>query len=116
MEIHLKNYDEVKWIHFNDCVINLSAEQQKLLANRQQVIVGIRPEKMDVSNSNYEFSVNVDISEMLGSEKIAYFEINGAKCSAKLDAQKQFFKELTLSFNTNDILFFDEETKKRIKI
>ena len=101
-------------IKFNDFVIGLSDEQKILLGDRKEVVVGIRPEKMDVLNSNYEFSVEVDISEMLGSEKIVYFSVNGAKCAAKLDAQKQFCKEITLKFNTNDFLFFEKESGKRI--
>lgn len=101
-------------IKFNDFVIGLSDEQKVLLTDGKEVIVGIRPEKMDVLNSNYEISVEVDISEMLGSEKIVYFNVNGAKCAAKLDAQKQFCKEITLKFNTNDFLFFEKETGKRI--
>ena len=101
-------------IKFNDFVIGLSDEQKVLLTDGKEVIVGIRPEKMDVLNSNYEISVEVDISEMLGSEKIVYFNVNGAKCAAKLDAQKQFCKEITLKFNANDFLFFEKETGKRI--
>lgn len=101
-------------IKFNDFVIGLSDEQKVLLGDRKEVIVGIRPEKMDVLNSNYEFGVDIDISEMLGSEKIVYFNVNGAKCAAKLDAQKQFCKEITLKFNTNDFLFFEKESGKRI--
>ena len=69
---------------------------------------------MDVLDANYDFTVNIDISEMLGSEKIVYFNINGEKCAAKLDAQKQFDKQITLKFNTEDFLFFDSETKERI--
>lgn len=101
-------------IKFNDFVIGLSDEQKVLLGDRKEVIVGIRPEKMDVLSSNYEFGVDIDISEMLGSEKIVYFNVNGAKCAAKLDAQKQFCKEITLKFNTNDFLFFEKESGKRI--
>lgn len=101
-------------VKFNDFVIGLSDEQKALLGDRKEVVVGIRPEKMDLLNANYEFSVDVEISEMLGSEKIVYFNVNGAKCAAKLDAQKQFCKEITLKFNTNDFLFFEKETGKRI--
>lgn len=102
-------------IQFNDdYVIVLSDEQKSLIKDRKEVIIGIRPEKTDVINSNYRFTVPVEIAEMLGSEKIVYFNINGSKCCAKVDAQKQFEKEITLNFNTNDFLFFDTETKNRI--
>ena len=101
-------------IKFNDYVINLSDKQKDTIKDRKTVIIGIRPEKMDVLDANYDFTVNIDISEMLGSEKIVYFNINGEKCAAKLDAQKQFDKQITLKFNTEDFLFFDSETKERI--
>lgn len=102
-------------IKFNDkYIIHLNDEQKTLIGDRKEVIAGIRPEKMDIVDSNYNFTVPVDISEMLGSEKIVYFNINGSKCSAKVDTKKQFDKEITLSFNTNDFLFFDTETRQRI--
>jgi len=103
------------FITFNNYKIELNEEQKKLLKDLNEVIIGIRPEKMDVQNSNFEFIVDVEISELLGSEKIVYFNINNNKCSAKLDAQKNFCKELTLNINTNDFLFFDTKTNNRIK-
>ena len=101
-------------IKFNDSVINLSEEQKELLEKRESVVVGLRPEKMDSLTPNVDLTVSVDISEMLGSEKIVYFNINNAKCSAKIDAQKQFGSEIVLKINSNDFLFFDTETNQRI--
>lgn len=104
-------------VKFNEkYIVYLTDEQKALIGEREEVIVGIRPEKMDVINSNYNFTVPVEISEMLGSEKIVYFNINGSKCSAKVDTQKDFDKEITLQFNTNDFLFFDVTTHKRISL
>lgn len=104
-------------VKFNEkYIVYLTDEQKALIGEREEVIVGIRPEKMDVINSNYNFTVPVEISEMLGSEKIVYFNINGSKCSAKVDTQKDFDKEITLQFNTNDFLFFDVETQRRISL
>ncbi len=102
-------------LSLNGNFIELSDEQKKLLSGKSKVILGIRPEKMDVQNSNYEINVSVDISEMLGSEKIVYFNINNAKCSAKIDAQKQFDNTINLKINTADFLFFDIDTKERIQ-
>lgn len=101
-------------IKFNEYEISLSDKQKEILQGKEKVIVGIRPEKMDVINANYEFKVPVYISEMLGSEKIVYFNINNEKCAAKVDTQKPFDKDITLYFNTNDFLFFDAETNLRI--
>ncbi len=76
-------------------------------------VVGIRPEKM-VTNGDIKLTVKVDITELLGSEKIAYFNIEDKKCSAKLPADFQLDETLELSINPDDLYFFDQETGKRI--
>ena len=52
---------------------------------KEDVIIGIRPEKM-ICGGKIKLTVNIEISELLGSEKIAYFNIGDQKCSAKLPA------------------------------
>lgn len=79
----------------------------------QGKIVGIRPEKM-IANGEFKLSVNIDMTELLGSEKIAYFTIGENKCSAKLSADFKFEKTLDLSISRNDIYLFDKESGKRI--
>lgn len=76
-------------------------------------IVGIRPEKM-VCGGDIKLTVQVDITELLGSEKIAYFNIEDKKCSAKLPADFQLGETLELSINPDDLYFFEKETGKRI--
>ena len=80
---------------------------------KENAIVGIRPEKM-VCNGEIKLNVKVDITELLGSEKIAYFNIGDKKCSAKLPANYEIDKDLELSINPVDIYLFDKETGKRI--
>ena len=79
---------------------------------KENVILGIRPEKM-VCGGEIKLSVNVDITELLGSEKIAYFNIGDKKCSAKLPADFNLGKTLELSINPSDIYYFDKETGVR---
>lgn len=76
-------------------------------------IVGIRPEKM-VCGGEIKLSVNIELTELLGSEKIAYFNIGNKKCSAKLPADFKIDETLELSINPADLYFFDKETGKRI--
>ncbi len=76
-------------------------------------VVGIRPEKM-VTNGDIKLTVKVDITELLGSEKIAYFNIEDKKCSVKLPANFQLGETLELSINPDDLYFFDKATGKRI--
>lgn len=80
---------------------------------KEDTIIGIRPEKM-VTGGEIKFEVRVDISELLGSEKIAYFNIGDKKCSAKLSADYNLKDTLVLSINPEDIYLFDKKTGKRI--
>ena len=75
--------------------------------------IGIRPEKM-VTGGDIKLSVHVDVTELLGSEKIAYFYIGDKKCSAKLPAEYEIDDLLELSVNPFDIYKFDKTTGNRI--
>lgn len=77
------------------------------------VIIGIRPEKM-ITGGEIKLTVNVEITELLGSEKITYFNIGDKKCSAKLSAETEIGKTLELSINPADIYYFNKETGVRI--
>ena len=80
---------------------------------KENVIVGIRPEKM-VCGGEIKFNVDIEITELLGSEKIAYFNIGGRKCSAKLPADYNIESTLELSINPKDLYFFDAQTGNRV--
>ena len=80
---------------------------------RKNVIVGIRPEKM-MSGGNIRLSADVEITELLGSEKIVYFNIGDKKYSAKIDADINIGKTIDLSINPDDIYYFDKETGVRV--
>lgn len=77
-------------------------------------IAGVRPEKMRAEQGGIHLTVNVDMTELLGSEQIAYFNIGESKCSAKLPADFCIAKNLDLSIKREDIFLFDKETGKRI--
>lgn len=79
----------------------------------ENAIVGIRPEKM-LCEGSIHISVHVDITELLGSEKIAYFNIGDKKCSAKLPADYKLGDTLELSIRPEDMYYFNAETGKRI--
>lgn len=80
----------------------------------ENILYGIRPEKMIKPDGNIKLSVNIDISEMLGSEKIAYFDIGDKKCSAILSSDFNIGKTLDLSINSNDLYKFDKQSGERI--
>lgn len=80
----------------------------------ENILYGIRPEKVTKPDGDIKLTVNVEISEMLGSEKIAYFNIGDKKCSARLDSDVQIDKTLELSINSSDLYKFDAKTGERI--
>ena len=80
----------------------------------ENILYGVRPEKMTKPDGKIKLTVNVEISEMLGSEKIAYFNIGDRKCSAKLDSDFNIGKTLDLSISKEDLYKFDTQTGERI--
>ncbi len=81
---------------------------------------GIRPEKMtsylfDSSDADtIKLTADVDMTELLGSEKIVYFNIGQNRCSAKLPTDFSIDKTINISIKRQDIYLFDRETGKRI--
>ena len=71
-------------------------------------------ENVTIGIGEIKFNVDIEITELLGSEKIAYFNIGGQKCSAKLPADFNIDKSLELSINPKDLYFFDKNSGKRI--
>jgi ABC-type sugar transport system ATPase subunit len=67
-----------------------------------------------MTSGDTKFSVRVEISEMLGSEKIAYFNLQGEKCSAKLSPNYNVGDSIELAINPDNVLFFDKESGDNI--
>ncbi|MBO5446265.1 sn-glycerol-3-phosphate ABC transporter ATP-binding protein UgpC [bacterium] len=86
----------------------------KELSLDENILYGIRPEKMTKIDGDIKLTVEVDISEMLGSEKIAYFNIGENRCSAKLEPETQIGKTIELSIKQEDLYKFNKETGERI--
>ena len=82
-------------------------------ADYQNLTVGIRPEKM-VCGGEINLSADVDIVELLGSEKIVYFNLGESKCSAKIPADSAVDKTINLSIRKEDIYLFDKTTGQRV--
>ncbi len=85
----------------------------KALCKKNCARIGIRPEKM-VTGGKIRFKVDVNMTELLGSEQIVYFEIGGAKCCAKIPADIEAAARLELSIREEDLYFFNA-AGKRIK-
>jgi len=101
-------------VRINDDFVYMREDAREKLKGIKNVILGIRPEKMNVPNPYFSIKVKVDLWEILGSEKIAYFYLNDKKCCAKFPAEMTTDEEITIKISFNDILYFDAETTKRI--
>ena len=93
-------------LKFGNVIIPIPEKIKEKISSMNTVTIGIRPENM--SGGDIKFAVHVDISEMLGSEQIAYFNIDENKCSARLDSDFHIGEELILGISTDNMLFFDE--------
>jgi len=80
----------------------------------ENITYGIRPEKMLSQTGEIKLSANVEISEMLGSEKIAYFNIGESKCCAKLPSDMQIGSVIDLSINKEDLYQFNTQTGEAV--
>ena len=80
----------------------------------RELTVGIRPEKMVCPQGEIKMSVDIEMTELLGSEKIVYFNIGNNRCSAKVPPEFSSDGKLELAFNKEDLYLFDKETGERI--
>ena len=93
--------NEVKFlgnnIKFNE--INLS---------KNDYYFGIRPEHFTISDDcEYKFKPQIDLTENLGNEKIAYIKIDGHDISAKIPTQNNTIDQI--GFDTKNIFVFDKD-------
>ena len=109
----------------NDIYIKLNKNQAELFKNTpkdKEIILGVRPEHAycfeakDVKLTNF-VPANCKLSELLGSEIIAYSDISGQRFAIKTtDLHKiKSEDEFKIAFDVEKMYFFDKETGARIK-
>ena len=102
-------------ISINNSSFPLSQEQILKLSSRSSVLIGIRPENLLELNSNFSFSSNIELSEMLGNSKLVYFKANNSLCSASLPPNFQpSSNSISFNINTHNLLFFDIDSGLRL--
>lgn len=83
------------------------------IINRNDVILGVRPEKM-FNGNDITIDVAVNSVELLGSEKIVHFLIGENNCCAKIDANIEIGQTLKLNISNDDLHYFDKNTLMRV--
>ena len=102
------------FVSINGSEFMLNDNQKLKLKDYKSVILGLRAEKFNSQSSNFEFSADVEISEMLGANRIIYFKANDCECSCVLSSDFNVDKKIKLGFNTLNLMFFDSKTNLRI--
>lgn len=108
-----------KSIHVPESKMNYLREQGY---EGTDVFLGIRPEDI-YDNSAYNGSegasvkVKIDVVELLGAEKVLYFEIEGQNSIARVEPNLFIHpgQEIELKFNMEKAHFFDKTTELRIR-
>lgn len=101
------------------------AKAKKLIAgkyNNKTVVLGIRPEDIDDSQIALEthkdsiFTTKVTGYELLGSEVLLYYNINGSNMTAKVDSRTpaRLGDSVKLAMDVEKIHVFDKETELTI--
>ena len=94
--------------------INFELDNEILakLNGKSELIVGIRSENMVKGETS--ITAVTDIVEMNGGEKTVYFNLNDAKCSAKIDLNYNVDGNVELKLSVKDMYFFDSLTEENL--
>ena len=95
-------------------VIELSKSIIEKLGNRKNVVIGIRPENMIVMSGRIKLSVVIEMTELLGSEQIIYFNIGQNMCCARISSTNKYENNIQLNFDSDKFLYFDSKTGERL--
>ena len=113
-------------LSFGETTITLPPAKSKKLAdggyNGKTVVLGIRPEDVDDSQIAIEthkessFSTTVTGYELLGSEVLLYFNVEGTSMTAKVDSRTpaRLGDNIRLALDVEKIHVFDKETELTI--
>lgn len=108
------NFVDVE-IENNKIKLNNNVFELPLNCNKDKITIGFRPSQTFENNTNnIEINAKINFVEILGDEKLVYFEINGQKCTLKGKFDYQVNQEFIIRLNPYDFYFFDSKTGERI--
>lgn len=97
-----------------DIPIHPTEEQKFAIGNRKNIVIGVRPENMSNPDGEIKLVVKVDMTEMLGSEKIVYFFVAKTRCCVKVPPTFVVDEDIVIKIDKKSLLLFDKTTGKRI--
>lgn len=108
------NFVDVE-IENNKIKLNNNVFELPFNCNKEKITIGFRPSQTFENNTNnIEINAKINFVEILGDEKLVYFEINGQKCTLKGKFDYQVNQEFIIRLNPYDFYFFDSKTGERI--
>ena len=108
------NFVDVE-IENNKIKLNNNVFELPFNCNKDKITIGFRPSQTFENNTNnIEINAKINFVEILGDEKLVYFEINGQKCTLKGKFAYQVNQEFIIHLNPYDFYFFDSKTGERI--
>lgn len=108
------NFVDVE-IENNKIELNNNVFELPFNCNKDKITIGFRPSQTFENNTNnIEINAKINFVEILGDEKLVYFEINGQKCTLKGKFDYQVNQEFIIRLNPYDFYFFDSKTGERI--
>ncbi len=118
----IKNKSDIEEISKNMKLLNEAILINRKIVNNEnhRIVLGIRPENIKWSlkeKENY-LSTEVILSELLGDEYYIHFNIENTKFVLKTHIKNKLLSgdKIYISFDPNDIYFFDLETELTINI
>ncbi len=108
------NFIDVE-IKDNNILLNNSLFELPFNYEKNNITIGFRPSQTFENNeNNIEINAKINFIEILGGEKLLYFEINGQKCTLKGKFDYNLNEDFILKLNTCAFYYFDSKTGDRI--
>lgn len=111
-------YNNLFSYHLEELQAELEKLHTYLKKEDKSVIIGIRPESISLDNKDKDYNLKstIVVSEMLGKEFYLHFDINGKPLVARIESKTVLSPqdEVNLSFDKEDLYFFDPLTTKVI--
>lgn len=104
-------------VDIKDNMISLNNSTFKIPFNydKNNITIGFRPSQTTQNHQNIiEIKTKINFIEVLGDEKLLYFEINGQKCTLKGKFDYNENEDFILKLNTFAFYYFDSKTGDRI--
>ena len=118
--IHYQRNKHNKKIQLEEELSRYQSELDKVIdinkGKEHEIIFGIRPEDINLTNSDFDFDRKIDISELLGDEYYLHFDFGGNDFLSKVSLEKigDLKEKKHFKFEHKKIHIFDKESERTI--